>query len=325
MTIERIEIGCAADGAYALPLSVMLRSLEKNLAQDARARVWIIDAGLTATDRLRIAASASSLELIWLSPRRSRFEKLPIWGRIPVSTYDKLTLIGQLPETVERILWLDGDVLVLSDIAQLFHQERAPCTVLAVRDRLVGKVSSPFGVQAANQLGLAADEPYFNAGVLSIDCHAWRSERVEERAFDYIEKFANLVFFWDQEALNAVLVGRWRELDETWNYNAGLDAGRLARKLWQGQAGLPAILHFSGASKPWSRQCSPIYQELFAGYARETPWASDLAAMNLSNPLFDFYERSGLRRWCGPLEHLRMRLQYRWTRRYVTSPTEGHS
>ncbi len=320
MTATAIEIGCAADHAFALPLGVMLRSVERSLGRDERVRVWIIDAGLTDSDRQRIEACAASFEVRWLAPRRERFKDLPIWGRIPISTYDKLTLVGSLPDDVARVLWLDGDILVLADLGQLWRLDRAPATLLAVRDRLVQSLATPFGVQGYEELGLAADEPYFNAGVLLIDTEAWRREQVEQRCFDYLADFGERVFFWDQEALNAVLVGRWRELDESWNYNVGLDTGSLARQIDRGRVRLPGVLHFSGRTKPWSSLCCEVYRRLFADFARGTPFESEVAQCVPTSKLFDFYERSGLRRLGSPLERLRMRWQHRSTRRYLTSP-----
>src|SRR5207244_1433075 len=104
--------------------------------------------------------------------------------------------------------------------APLWDRGTGDHAVLAVQDSIAPYVSSRFGVARYRELGLPPKAKYFNAGVLVLNLDRWRRERVTERALEYVKAYAHEVSFWDQEGLNAVLSGKWGELDSVWNWNA---------------------------------------------------------------------------------------------------------
>ena len=54
---SEVTLACAADGPYALPLAVMLRSAGEQLPADSFLRACVLDDGLTTEDRDRIQRS----------------------------------------------------------------------------------------------------------------------------------------------------------------------------------------------------------------------------------------------------------------------------
>jgi lipopolysaccharide biosynthesis glycosyltransferase len=121
VTAEPLVIACAADRHYALPLAVMLRSVVANLDARRALKVYVVDGGLDEGTRSRISASLSErVTLHWIAPERSGFVDLPLWGRMTIATYDKLTIDRWLPESEGRVLWLDCDLLALADLARLW-------------------------------------------------------------------------------------------------------------------------------------------------------------------------------------------------------------
>jgi len=216
-----IVVASAADARYALPLAVMLNSVGSH-APGASIHAYVLDDGLSVEDRCKVAESIpENVRLEWRKSV-SALSGFPVWGRMSLTTYQKLTLDDWLPEQLEGVIWLDCDLLVLADIGQLWRSA-SPGTVLAVQDQRVPAVSSQFGVAAWRELGLPAGSKYFNAGVLVIDLAWWRRHNVRRRAMDYIHTYADQVYFWDQEALNAVLAGKWGQLDPRWNCHPALD------------------------------------------------------------------------------------------------------
>jgi lipopolysaccharide biosynthesis glycosyltransferase len=135
---------------------------------------------------------------------------------MPVCTYQKLTLGDWLPGDVQRVVWLDCDLLVLGDLGELWDKQIGSRTALAVQDQRVPLVSSRFGVAGCRDLGLSTEAKYFNAGVMLVDLAAWRGDEVGVKAREYLLNYADRVYFWDQEALNAVLAGKWGEMDLQW-------------------------------------------------------------------------------------------------------------
>jgi lipopolysaccharide biosynthesis glycosyltransferase len=304
-----IVIACASDRRCALPLAVMLRSLAANLEPDSRVEVYAVDDGIDPADKARVQASLTDrVKLHWVEPCRSTLASLPTWGRMPLTTYQKLTLGEWLPAHVEKVLWLDCDLLVLHDIAPLWSVDLAGRHVFAVPDQRVPFVSSRFGVAAYQDLGIAPQAKYFNAGVLLVNLARWRKDDVAGQAIHYLQTYRDRVFFWDQEALNGVLAGQWEELDAAWNSHPTIghlvDHRPMARQndAADRPTGSIRIVHFSGNIKPWNCSGSSRYHDLYFRYLDQTAWAGWRPVRNYKGIVLQAYESSRLRRWVYPAE-----------------------
>ncbi|HEX9801363.1 MAG TPA: glycosyltransferase family 8 protein [Thermoanaerobaculia bacterium] len=296
-----LVVAAAADGAYALPLAVMLHSAAAHLAPEWRLVVYVVDDGIATRDREQVATALGARGTVtWLPALWPATTALPTWGGMPLTTYQKLTLAEWLPAGVERAIWLDCDVLVLADLGRLWLEPTGGAAALAVQDRIVPTLSSRFGVAARGELGLSDDAPYFNAGVMLVDLGRWRRNGVAARAFDYLARHRRRVTFWDQEALNYALAGRWSPLDRRWNVNPTLarlfDAtgGRDDDEAW--------IVHFSGQLKPWRVGGLGPHQQRFFAHLDETAWRGERPRAGWSSRLVARYATSPLRRALFPLE-----------------------
>ncbi|MGH7177826.1 MAG: glycosyltransferase family 8 protein [Tepidisphaeraceae bacterium] len=323
MTNTPVVIACAADQRYALPLTVMLRSVLANLSPGRKLVVHVVDGGIACQDKQRVAASMSAerCTIRWVSPERSRFVGLPLWGRMPIATYDKLLVCELLPHGTSKVLWLDCDLLALADVGKLWDLPLDSHHVLAVQDAIVPNVSSRWGVAGHQEIGLDPNAKYFNAGVVLVDLNLWRRDDVAGKALTYLRQYRDDVYFWDQEGLNAALSGRWGELDPRWNWNASL--GTLKR---DGEGAW--IAHFSGALKPWRYRGQSGHHARFYEYLDQTEWAGWRPPLDWRAAAISRYEASRLRRVIYPLERWWMRLQRKLTQRHASEedvclPTKG--
>lgn len=313
---SEIAVACASNSAYAMPLAVMLRSAAKNLGEGFTLHAYIVDDAIGDENRARILDSLPSNAVIsWLEPSRLKFQNLPLWGRMPVTTYYKMGIAELLPPEIEKVIWLDCDMLVLDDLCDLLSQASTTDT-LAAQDTLVPCVSSKFGVAGALDLGLDPKTNYFNAGMMVIDTARWRVERVADRAMAYLRKYRNRVFFWDQEALNAVLAGEWTLAPARWNWSATNDRTGLNSRKADGDW-LPSIIHFNGNLKPWTVANSDRAGSLWLRYLDETPWKDWRPKRTIRGMLLSWYSTSGLRRLTYPAEQWRMQITRRLTQRYA--------
>ena len=116
------------------------------------------------------------------------------WNEIVLA---RLLMAHFLPNEIERVIYLDGDTIVLGDIALLWNQDLKGC--------VVGMVPEPtVGPSRLNDLDLNGCL-YHNAGVLLVDLKQWRSTCCEDQLLDYCERRSGRLFANDQDALNAVL------------------------------------------------------------------------------------------------------------------------
>ena len=318
VSIEPLVIACAADRQYAMPLAVMLRSTVANLDPQRELNIYIVDGGLDREMRARICASLPrQVTLHWIAPARGGFVDLPLWGRMTITTYDKLTLGRWLPASVKRAIWLDCDLMVLGDLARLWAIANENHCVLAVQDVLVRTMGARFGVASYREMGIPDGAEYFNAGVMLIDVARWRTDDIAGRALAYLRNNRR-VFFWDQEALNAVLAGEWGKLDPRWNWNPNFETSP-ETSLETSPRGSPWIIHFAGGLKPWHFEGRSTSHKRYYQYLDATAWAGWRPAHNWRTAMLSHYESSRFRRALFPLECLRMGVERAMTMRYVSA------
>ncbi len=180
------------------------------------------------------------------------------------ATYYRLLLGEIVPAGIDRILYLDCDTVVRRSLRPLFEADLGAGAV-------VGAVPLP-GSPAWQWLGLPEGEPYFNAGVLVVDLPRWRAAGVREAAFAFLRDHAAKIRWVDQDVLNVVLSGRWRELGAEWNFQ---EAHAI---LWrEGKLAVdPALVHYTGNLKPWHYLCDHPFKAEYRRVLRETPYAANL-------------------------------------------------
>jgi lipopolysaccharide biosynthesis glycosyltransferase len=321
-----VVITCATDAQYVTPLAVMLRSVLTNLSRDRTAAIYIMDGGVDPESRQKLGQSLPSGQatIEWMPVNAEAYSGAPLWGRMPVSTYYKLAVADNLPIDVHKAIWLDCDLIVTSDLARLWDVDLDGDHIRAAQDSIVPLVSSPFGIAAHDSLGIPATAKYFNAGVMVIDLDRWRADKVSQRVLDYLRRFGDSVFFWDQEGLNAVLAGKWGELDPRWNCNASVPPRRRRRLNAVGNTRAEAnetawIIHWAGYLKPWRYPGRDPEKLLYFKYLDMTAWAGWRPRSTIVGKLIERYEQSGVRARVYPAEQWGMRLLRRLSRHTVAA------
>lgn len=243
-----LPIACAITDAYMLPLMVMLRSIRRQLRPGVRPVLYLMHTGLAAD---ALAAVAGTMETHPIVPTPAQLASAVSDTRFPVEASFPLIMPDLLPPTVERALFLDADLFVLGDLAELWATRLEPDAVLAaVGDGAIPRCAAPRGVKGCQALGIPADAPYFNGGVLLVDLDRWRSAGVTRRALAYLDATRHAVDFLHQEALNAVLWQAWQPLPRRWNLLSSQDC-RTARPNDVRDSESAGIVHFAGRVKPW--------------------------------------------------------------------------
>lgn len=205
-----------------------------------------------------------------------------------IDTWSRLWIGEFFPEDVQRVLYLDSDLVVLGTIAPLWQTGLAGA--------LLGAVDIPGAVEALpllgcgkNVLGIDPEEGYFNAGVLIIDLKQWRDTHALETVLAYVEAHPERLPNVDQDALNACFHARRKRLDYEWN---------VIRPFFREPCSLPLardelevirreakILHFNGSLKPWSYFSDHPRREEYYKYLHMTEWRDfvppDKTVMNM--------------------------------------------
>jgi lipopolysaccharide biosynthesis glycosyltransferase len=287
-----ILLATGVNARYLLPLRVLLSSLARHLPAGQRAVLYLLHTGLTPAD---IAPLQQFLEVRPLRPTPAQLAAAVQSSRFPVEASFPLLLPDLLPPAVERVLFLDADLLVRADISPLWHTPLPTQTLAAAVDQAVLTCGSPRGVKDCHARCISPGAPYFNGGVLLIHLPRWRERNVSRLAREYLAETGPATDFLHQEALNAVLAADWLPLDQRWNALPG--------------AALPdaRIVHFAGRLKPWrARTAGPhgiAYHDELARLGLSEQGSPRDAAIGL-------YDRF-LRRFTYPFE------RFLWNRRLL--------
>jgi lipopolysaccharide biosynthesis glycosyltransferase len=241
--MSRLPIACAINDSYVLPLAVMLTSLKARLRPDVRPALHLLHTGLTESS-LRVIHSL--VETHSIVPSTDQIAEAPHSSRFPCEASFPLLLATALPD-IERVLFLDADMLVMDDVGKLWDTSLDGRVLGAATDGAIPTCAAARGVKGWQTLGIPPAAPYFNGGVLLLDLEAWRARDVSGRVRRYLNSTSQIDYL-HQEALNAVLWNDWHRLDPRWNLLASR-AGRWsdASEDWRS----PGIVHFAGRAKPW--------------------------------------------------------------------------
>lgn len=279
-----VTLLCCGDDGYAMPITVMVCSAALNLAKGWRLQVYLMDGGIAPESRRRMEASIRAqpnVELHWHTIDLKHFSNLPVLRRINSTMYIRLLMDDILPPDLERLVYLDGDMLVEADLSQLYQEDFGGATLMAVCDYgssiLRAELPVP-GIDGEQRKGA----PYFNSGVLLINMKPWREQRIGRAVLDYVSQYKSAVKFPDQDGLNAVLFGKWKQLDLAWNAQvdnlinpAQLGTTKVDEEVRRRRDELlyhPKIQHYAGRKKPWGPGRFKPVRERFLHYLHASRW-----------------------------------------------------
>ena len=192
----------ASDNRFAEILGVSLVSLFEQSRDAADILVYILDSGISDVnkDRLRtVFRDYDRREPIFLTAKNINQElnlKVNL-DRGSLSQYARLFLSSLLPEHLDRVLYLDCDILFKQSIKKLWDVD--------LQGKTIGALMDAFSTYYRKNIDLQPDDIMFNSGVMLIDLVRWKEKKIEEQLMTFIKKKKGAIQQGDQGALNAVL------------------------------------------------------------------------------------------------------------------------
>ncbi len=270
-----ISVIAGADDKFAIGLAVTLFSALANLDSGSAIDFYVIDGGISEHHKQKLTQILTHDQIAtrvkWLTPNLEALKALRVPKRWGVATFFRLLAPDLLPPELDRVIYLDSDLVVEGNLAELWEQDLGNCPALAVQDYWLPFVSMPCALAETYQkLGLAPNAFYFNAGMIVLNLKYWRENCVAQKALDYAYQYQTI----DQEAINATIAGQWKPLDLRWNVQV-CGVAHPALKLPYKPKELVRqafIIHFTSPDKPWK----PLYKlyggSRFADYLKQSHW-----------------------------------------------------
>jgi lipopolysaccharide biosynthesis glycosyltransferase len=264
-----VNVLFSIDASYYHQLRAVLTSLVQHHEHvELAVHVLHLDLGQVQIDTIRRDFHRPSLTLDFykFNPPLNADELLYSTGHIQsLSTFSRVFLGDVLPETVDKILYLDCDILIRGDLTELWNEPFDGCVVIAARD--VSCEVEFYTIADCPEMAGRAKDPYFNAGVLLVDVRRFRELQVKETCLDLIGRYGSKLRCYDQDVLNMALSGRWKQMSWRWNYLAPLafvGNSALHRSVaLPAQYADPRLVHFIYQFKPWQSAYLGPYREEF--------------------------------------------------------------
>ena len=257
-----IPIFFAVDDGYIPFLAVSLQSLIENSKKENFYLIKILYTNISEENQKKIQKFEQenvSIEFVDLNYYIEKIkDKLYTRDYYSKTTYFRLFIPNLYPQYT-KALYLDSDIVVLEDVADLYNTNMENDLVAPAPDDVIQTIEV-FQEYAEKVVGVADYRNYFNAGVLLMNLD-------ELRKFDFQEKFIysldkiKFSVAQDQDYLNRLCKGRVKIVDSNWN--------RMPIAREKENQGDIKLIHYNLAYKPWHFE-DILYKDYFWNYAKKT-------------------------------------------------------
>lgn len=273
-----IPIALAADNNYAMPMAVTITSILENANKNTFYDFYLLIPSEFSTKNKKKINKLQKKYFCKINyiDMQSYFADAP--NKLSHATnqsYYRLLLASIVPQ-YKKMLYLDVDIVVNSDLAELYD--------IDLENNYYGGVCHPTyyfgnGEGHCKLLNIPDLHSYINAGVLLINLEKIREDNLEPILLNAVKNNYPAI---DQDVINSICYGKIKhvpfkynvliktveyikdnKITEIYNYNEFLDAFKN-----------PIIVHFANPTKPW-QDSNLLFADLWEKYFLISPYSSD--------------------------------------------------
>lgn len=283
----------ACNDYYVPYLATMLQSIVQNARQDRKYEIYVFTTDISQDNQSKLKKlveidgrfAFSCVNVKSFAERQNFF----VHTHISVETYYRFFILDLFKDT-EKVLYLDCDMVVNSDIAELYDTELEGDYLGAAKDiDLAGCIKNDLNQAeyVKKDIGCIGADEYFQAGVLLFNLPEMR----KKADMSYLLKVAveRNWNYMDQDILNHVYQKKIKYLNQSWNCVMDWREPNASRMAILKDASFalyneylearknPKIVHYAGYQKPWNVPACD-FAEYFWKYARQTVFYEEILA-----------------------------------------------
>lgn len=283
-----MNIVYSSSDSYAEIAGVSIVSLFENNKDIEEINLFIIDNGIADNNKKKLISISNKYN------RKIKFvnnldiemltnTKINV-GRWHISTFYRLFLCSLLPAEIDRIIYIDCDVIILNSLIDIWNIDMKGNYVMGVDDCRSGSYRI--------NIGLEPENIYINNGFILIDLESWRRECIEEKYINFISRYNGDITYMDQGVLNGVLgsMNKVGLLPLKYNVQTVFFDFKYSQikqyrrpimlyseKEFENAVRDPIIVHFTSCfisgTRPWNEENNHEYRNKFLEYRKLTPWS----------------------------------------------------
>ena len=291
-----IDIAFILDNGFVIPTATAITSLIKNKHKDTIYRINLVTSNLSKENIDKFKLYENDNICINVIERDSNIYKdfhifddsQPCCASITALL--KFELPSLLPN-IDKVLYLDGDIIVRNDLSELFNNVIGDRYAAVVKDS--GRMY--YRLNVANDI-----ENYFNSGVMLLNLKRLRQDNMTQKLL-YAKKESKDKSLMDQNIFNIEFAGKVKFLDIKYNFlylnltraknqytmemlNKMFNSNYASLKEIEKKA---YIIHFSSKDKPWKYSNIVGAKEWFNYYKKSYFYAPALLIQNQKKSIHD--------------------------------------
>ena len=299
---NNINVALTLDQNYVVPIAVLMTSILENLSKDYSITFYMFVSGFTDKDRSTIEEikKVRDFEVVYFEMEKYThlFEEVNVDTfrnqYINIVCYYRLLLFKILPENVKKIFYIDGDMIVDTDLSEIYQTVDGMLASLVVE--VIAMTYRDSGLkhlygyeEYSNFVKNPNLYPYYNAGFELLNIEMARELKLWEKAWEFFHNHPNPPYA-DQDIINAIIGQANREkvyilgpeynvfCTNDINHEYGHDNAYYPRIATVDAYSNPKILHYAGPDKPWLNSRG-FYYDIWWDYALRTPIKDEIILM----------------------------------------------
>lgn len=247
-----IPVVFATNDLYAKFVPVTMYSIMKNADKSDTYRFYVFHSGLTDESKKQITCIynvlAGDYRIEFVNVKEKIDDSIYARGRFSIEMWYRI-FIPEILDQYEKVLYLDCDMIVCKNLAELYNTDIEDCYLGACRNYVTNRYNRLVA------LGIEPDS-YFNSGMLLFNNKKWNKLKLREKCFEKASQHPGLECP-DQDILNIVCKDNVKFIDVKWNLlwqflcipDLKLSGNDLL-EYKKAQKDL-CIVHYTTAIKPW--------------------------------------------------------------------------
>ncbi len=277
--MNTIHLTTLTDSNFLIPTIVMMTSARETMAPDSHYHFHLFHSDLESwqIDAFRqLETDHFTVTIRQLHESDNQFTHLPNCGRHGQAALMRLNLPNLLRD-IDKVIYLDGDIIVTKDLAALYDTP--------LGDHPLAAVEEPEGPNPVKYHENIPSNSYFNTGVMVMGLARMRDENLIQQ---FLDNAPTVIQFWqcaDQDIINYTCANRILPLHPKYNYLPDLfrwysaltidDFNATHHTNYTSIAALQAdsvIIHLAGGAgrRPWQRS-NGLYSPLWLNYFLQSP------------------------------------------------------
>lgn len=277
-----MAIAMATDNNYVLPTIVAMTSILENANDDRFYKFYLLISEDFKKENeekfLNLRKIYGEKCLVNFLKMSNEFDNNRTASHITAATYFRLRLPSLL-QNEEKCLYLDGDIIVLKDLWELYKTDITDYYIAGV------KAAGPQrgGARLAKKLDTPDVKKYVNAGVLLMNLKKMRQDNIEQKFNEFTPRIEEMNLSGaDQDTINSVCYEKIYTLPLKYNamtkYPITIENGYKKSKACQDcytrnefeeAKTNPVIIHYADRKKPWNNYSIP-FGDFWWEYAQKT-------------------------------------------------------